>query len=311
MSTRLRRTTSSPIARSSSSRNTVPTGFHGVFSSSTRDAGVSAASSASAVSAKRPLLDRRSHGPDPAAAEQDRRLVGVVDRVGQQHLVALVQERGERRVNAERRAGGDEDLRVRRRSESPLSRASLAATASRSGFSPRLSGYRVRPACSAAAAASTMCAGVSKSGSPRISEMTVRPRACTWRMSARIELTAVGLSSAARRERWSVVSRTASLLQSGLLFSTFQLFHFLEQPLRVRLDAFGPLKCLQAARAQPLDTKGPAFLAQPQKFQRIVDDGLVLRRNVSQRRERGSRGANVRRDSLRHVGQLRPSANLS
>jgi hypothetical protein len=45
--------------------------------------------------------------------------------------------------------------------------------------------------------------------------MTVRPRDWTWRMSARIELTAVGLSSAARRERWSVVSRTASLLQSG------------------------------------------------------------------------------------------------
>jgi hypothetical protein len=37
--------------------------------------------------------------------------------------------------------------------------------------------------------------------------MTVRPRDCTCRISARIELTAVGLSSAARRERWSVVSR--------------------------------------------------------------------------------------------------------
>jgi hypothetical protein len=91
----------------------------------------------------------------------------------------------------------------------------LAAIAWRSGFSPRLSGYRVRPAFIAAAAASTMWAGVSKSGSPRINEMTVRPRAWTCRMSARIELTAVGLSSAARRERWSVVSRTASLLQSG------------------------------------------------------------------------------------------------
>jgi hypothetical protein len=45
--------------------------------------------------------------------------------------------------------------------------------------------------------------------------MTVRPRAWTCRMSARIELTAVGLSSAARRERWRIVSRTASLLQSG------------------------------------------------------------------------------------------------
>ena len=49
-----------------------------------------------------------------------------------------------------------------------------------------------------------MCAGVSKSGSPRISDTTVRPRACTWRISARIELTAVGFSTAERREDWMI-----------------------------------------------------------------------------------------------------------
>jgi len=72
-------------------------------------------------------------------------------------------------------------------------------------------------------------------------------------MSARIELTAVGLSSAARRERWSEVSRTASLTQSGtyLLFhlSTFELFHFVKQPLRVGLDAIGPLQRRQPSLA--------------------------------------------------------------
>src|SRR5687768_2717679 len=39
-----------------------------------------------------------------------------------------------------------------------------------------------------------MCDGVSKSGSPRISDTTVRPCAWTWRISARMLLTAVGVS---------------------------------------------------------------------------------------------------------------------
>src|SRR5262245_34466317 len=43
-----------------------------------------------------------------------------------------------------------------------------------------------------------MCAGVGKSGSPRISDVTDLPDACTRRTSARIELTAVGTSRLTR-----------------------------------------------------------------------------------------------------------------
>jgi len=45
-----------------------------------------------------------------------------------------------------------------------------------------------------------MWGGVSKSGSPRMSDVTLTPRACACRMSARIVLTAVGLRSEERRE---------------------------------------------------------------------------------------------------------------
>src|SRR5262245_38575153 len=45
-----------------------------------------------------------------------------------------------------------------------------------------------------------MCGGVSKSGSPRISETTVWPRAWACRISARIVLTAVGKRRPERRE---------------------------------------------------------------------------------------------------------------
>ena len=132
-------------------------------------------------------------------------------------------------MNAERRAGGDEDFRVGVVARARCRESACAAIAWRRVGSPRLSGYRVRPALIAAAAASTMWAGVAKSGSPRINEMTVRPRAWTCRMSARIELTAVGLSSAARRERWRVVSRTPVYCKVEFL----ELFHFVKQPLRI------------------------------------------------------------------------------
>src|SRR6185436_11651643 len=59
-------------------------------------------------------------------------------------------------------------------------------------------------------AASMMWAGVSKSGSPRISETTVCPRACACRMSARTVLTAVGRRSVDRRETCKV-ARNKSL----------------------------------------------------------------------------------------------------
>ncbi len=58
------------------------------------------------------MFDGRSHRTNPAAAEQNRWLIRVVDRVGQQHLVAFVQKGSERRVNAECGPGGDEDFRV-------------------------------------------------------------------------------------------------------------------------------------------------------------------------------------------------------
>ena len=48
--------TKSAISHSSVSRNTVPTGFHGVLSTSTREVGVTAASSASRVSTKRSCM---------------------------------------------------------------------------------------------------------------------------------------------------------------------------------------------------------------------------------------------------------------
>jgi hypothetical protein len=53
---------------------------------------------------------------------------------------------------------------------------------------------------SAWAAASLMCAGVRKSGSPRISETTEPPVAWKARTSESIELTAVGRSGAQRLE---------------------------------------------------------------------------------------------------------------
>src|SRR5579883_2184178 len=46
-----------------------------------------------------------------------------------------------------------------------------------------------------------MCAGVGKSGSPRMREITLPPRDCTSRTSARTALTAVGRKAAIRSER--------------------------------------------------------------------------------------------------------------
>ena len=74
MSVRSRRRTNAAIASISARVKTVPTGFHGVLSSSTRVAGVTASSSASTVSVKRPptIGARTNRGTPPASAIGER-----------------------------------------------------------------------------------------------------------------------------------------------------------------------------------------------------------------------------------------------
>src|ERR1700682_2955175 len=96
-----------------------------------------------------------------------------------------------------------------------LSRWSFSATASRKAFSPRLSGYAVRPFRKARSQASTICGGVGKSGSPRMSETRVLP--CAWhsRISVKMAFTAVGWSAATRPDRVTAEASTTREYQSG------------------------------------------------------------------------------------------------
>ena len=124
-------------------RSTVPTGFHGVLSNNTRRGGSSRRLQRLDVELKSSILQLPAR-LRIAACQPDRRLVGIVNRIRHQHFIAIVQQRRQRRVDAEGGAGGDEDLRVRIVAES-LSRSSFSAMAWRSLGSPRLSGYAVRP----------------------------------------------------------------------------------------------------------------------------------------------------------------------
>jgi hypothetical protein len=76
-------------------------------------AGVTAASSASTGQLEAVLDDGRAHGSRPPAGERDGRVVGVVDRVGQQHFVAVADDRGQRAGQAERGAGRGQDFGAR------------------------------------------------------------------------------------------------------------------------------------------------------------------------------------------------------
>ena len=177
--------------------NTVPTGFHGVLSSSARVDGVTAASSASAESSKRPSTIGARTGRDRAAGERDRRVVGVVDRVGQQDLVAVADQRRQRAGQAERGPGRGENFRAgvvghavvaRELRRHRLAEAQLAAVVRIAGaagphrLDDRVGDVSRRPEVGLAAhQRDDGCAG-----------------AWTRRTSARMALTAVGLSSATR-----------------------------------------------------------------------------------------------------------------
>ncbi|CFP68736.1 Uncharacterised protein [Bordetella pertussis] len=56
----------------------------------------------------------------------------------------------------------------------------------RSGIVPWAGGYLVSPRCMAAMAASQICAGVEKSGSPTVRSMTRRPSSRSWATMARV-----------------------------------------------------------------------------------------------------------------------------
>ena len=143
--------------------NTVPTGFHGVLSSSARVAGVHAASSASTVRWKRPSVRVLLHGTARRARQTDRRLIGVVDRIGNQDLVPGSSSVMSGCVDAESRPVGDQDLGGRIISQAVVPR-SLSATASRSRLAAIVRIRRSSGLSSARCAASTMCGGVAKVG---------------------------------------------------------------------------------------------------------------------------------------------------
>ena len=91
---------------------TVPTGFQGVLSSTTRALGRQLALQGGAVEGEPAVADRGRDAHGPAAPEGDRRGVGVVDRVGQQDVVARLDQGGQGGAEAEGGPVGDEDLAV-------------------------------------------------------------------------------------------------------------------------------------------------------------------------------------------------------
>ena len=126
--------------------------------------GVIAAATSSARTWKFSSALRR-HVHRPAARQLDDVVVADPGRRRDDHLVALVDQREHRVVDRLLGARADDHLaRARPGCRAPC--RSRSATALRSGTVPSTSVYFVAPASSAFLAASLMCAGVSKSGSP-------------------------------------------------------------------------------------------------------------------------------------------------
>src|SRR6266566_7734687 len=86
--------------------------------------------------------------------------------------------------------------------ESPFSRLNLSALACRNSGMPLAGVYFVKPSASALAAASLMCCGVSKSGSPAPKPTTSWPSAFICLALASIAKVSDGESEAARCEIW-------------------------------------------------------------------------------------------------------------
>ena len=102
-----------PMMSTSSSRSrTVPTGFHGVLSKRTSVPVADAASSWRLPNVNRPDCIVVCTGYRSAAPERDRRFIGVVNRVGQQDALVLVDECAQGRTDTERGPVGDQDLAV-------------------------------------------------------------------------------------------------------------------------------------------------------------------------------------------------------
>ena len=95
---------------SSDSVSTVPTGFHGVFSSRARVAGVYAASRASRVKWNRPLARLLFTARAVAHRQPDGRLVRIVDRIGKENFIARSEDGHQRRIDSQCRAVSDQNL---------------------------------------------------------------------------------------------------------------------------------------------------------------------------------------------------------
>ena len=108
---RLRRSQNRAIPISSSRVSTVPTGFQGVFRIRTRAAGDHGGFQSLVRDDESSLFDSSGYRFHPSARQSNRRLIGIIDRIGQQNFVALVKQRRQRRIDPERAAAGREHFR--------------------------------------------------------------------------------------------------------------------------------------------------------------------------------------------------------
>ena len=100
------------MSSSSSRVRTVPTGFQGVLSKMTSVPVTHEFSKLPASDRESAVAQRRGDGRRTAAPKSDRRLVGVINRIGQQDGPVAVHQCPESRTHAERRTIGDQDLAV-------------------------------------------------------------------------------------------------------------------------------------------------------------------------------------------------------
>ena len=199
------------MASTSSTGYTAPVGFDGDTNMSAFVRSVTAASSCSTVDAEAGrLVGRQDHRH--AAGERDRLGVGGPERRRQQHLVARVEQGGEGVVDGVLAAVGDEHLAGRRpggRSRGGSCRRSprLSSGSPPAGVYLWFCGSR-----QASTAASTMWAGVGKSGSPAPKPMTGSPAAFSAFALASTASVADSAIAAMRRETRASVRGVANVL---------------------------------------------------------------------------------------------------
>ncbi len=166
------------------------------------------------------LLDRDLEAALGVGVDHDRDAAGQRDRLrirrpvrrGADDLVARIAQRGERRVHRVLAAVGDEHLR-RRCSRTPSRAWSWRRSPPSAPGSPPAGVYRwLRTSEHAAIAASTMCCGVGKSGSPAPNPITFSPSACRALALASTARVADGAIAASRAEVRFTIGKPATAI---------------------------------------------------------------------------------------------------